>query len=158
MAEVQYGQIAKHEHSMSLTRAAGVRLERATVAQSVLGKVDNLYLTISSLSVRLLDISLPTWSRPLTIVLHGVTVELMQRNVPKVMPSFEPGMMVNLLSDIASLTAILVQYCELTALAAVEQAVTHEINTAKLLAVEKLLWGHKPRKPGEGKQGKYHAH
>lgn len=54
------------------------------------------------------------------------------------------------------LTASLVQYCELTALAAVEQAVTHEINTAKLLAVEKLLWGHKPRKPGEGKRGKYH--
>lgn len=37
-----------------------------------------------------------------------------------------------------------------------EQAVSDEINTAKLLAVEKLLWGHTPRKPGEGKQGKYH--
>ena len=61
-----------------------------------------------------------------------------------------------MLSDVKLLTASLVQYCELTALAAVEQAVTHDINTAKLLAVEKLLWGHKPRKPGEGKQGRGH--
>ena len=55
-----------------------------------------------------------------------------------------------------SLEMTLVQYCGPTRLAAVEQAVSNQINTAKLLAVEKLLWGHTPRKPGEGKQGKYH--
>ncbi len=34
-----------------------------------------------------------------------------------------------------------------------EQAVSNQINTTKLLAVEKLLWGHTPKKPGEGMQG-----
>ena len=34
-----------------------------------------------------------------------------------------------------------------------EQAVSHQINNTKLLAVEKLLWGHTPKKPGEGMQG-----
>ena len=45
------------------------------------------------------------------------------------------------------------QYCEPHTLAAAEDRLSHEINAAKLLAVEKLLWGHKPRKPGEGMQG-----
>ena len=57
-------------------------------------------------------------------------------------------------STVWSLRQTAVQYCEPTRLTAVEQAVASEINTAKLLAVEKLLWGHTPRKPGEGKQGK----
>ena len=78
---------------------AGVRMEHASIADGVLGKVDNLYMTISSLSVRYLEVSLPTWSRPLTIVLKGVTVELMQRNLPQVrflwnhplMVSADPG-------------------------------------------------------------------
>ena len=60
-------------------------------------------------------------------------------------------------SSVWSLRWLVVQYCEPTRLAAVEQAVSNEINTAKLLAVEKLLWGHTPRKPGEGKQGKSHS-
>jgi len=34
-----------------------------------------------------------------------------------------------------------------------EQAVSNQINTTKLLAVEKLLWGHTPKRPGEGMQG-----
>lgn len=59
-------------------------------------------------------------------------------------------------STVHSLNMTVVQYCEPTRLAAVEQAVSNQINTAKLLAVEKLLWGHTPRKPGEGKQGKHH--
>ena len=45
------------------------------------------------------------------------------------------------------------QYCEPKSLAAAEDKVSHEINASKLLAVEKLLWGHKPKKPGEGMQG-----
>lgn len=51
------------------------------------------------------------------------------------------------------------QYCEPNTLAAVEQAVSNSINMAKLLAVEKLLWGHTPKKPGQSKQGKsQHSH
>lgn len=37
-----------------------------------------------------------------------------------------------------------------------EQAVSNQINTTKLLAVEKLLWGHTPKKPGERMQGMQH--
>lgn len=62
-----------------------------------------------------------------------------------------------MLTTVRSLRMPVVQYCKPTRLAAVEQAVSNEINTAKLLAVEKLLWGHTPRQPGEGKQGKYHS-
>ena len=62
-----------------------------------------------------------------------------------------------MLNTVRSLRMTVVQYCKPSRLAAVEQAVSHEINTAKLLAVEKLLWGHTPRQPGEGKQGKYHC-
>ena len=46
-----------------------------------------------------------------------------------------------------------VQYCAPEALAAVEQTVSNQINTTKLLAVEKLLWGHTPKMPGEGMRG-----
>lgn len=37
-----------------------------------------------------------------------------------------------------------------------EHAVSNQINTTKLLAVEKLLWGHTPKKPGERMQGMQH--
>ena len=59
-----------------------------------------------------------------------------------------------LLTMLQQLTVLLMQYCEPNTLAAVEQAVSNNINTAKLLAVEKLLWGHTPKRPGQGKQGK----
>ena len=63
---------------------AGLRVERATVASSVLGKVNNLYINITSTSVNFLEISLPSLWRPLTVTLRGVNVELMQRTLPQV--------------------------------------------------------------------------
>ncbi|KAL0020504.1 hypothetical protein WJX79_001536 [Trebouxia sp. C0005] len=106
---------------------SGVRLEHATISDRTLGRIDNLYMSITDITVHLLEVSLPTMSRPLTLTLSGVTVELMQRTLP--------------------------QYSKPNALAAMEQAVSHQINNTKLLAVEKLLWGHTPKKPGEGMQG-----
>ena len=59
-------------------------MERATIASSVLGKVNNLYINITSISVNFLEISLPSLWRPLTVTLRGVNVELMQRTLPQV--------------------------------------------------------------------------
>ena len=64
--------------------AAGLQVQHATVASSVLAKVDNLYIHITSISVRFLEVSLPSLWRPLTVTLRGVNVELMQRNLPQV--------------------------------------------------------------------------
>lgn len=50
----------------------------------MLGRIDNLYMSITDITVHLLEISLPTMSRPLTLTLSGVTVELMQRTLPQV--------------------------------------------------------------------------
>lgn len=69
---------------LSTLNFTGLRLENATIDHYVLGKVDNLYMSITDISVHLLEITLPSWSRPLTVTLKGVSVELMQRNLPQV--------------------------------------------------------------------------
>ena len=75
------------EHITRLILLAGVRLEHATISDRVLGRIDNLYMSITDITVHLLEISLPTMSRPLTLTLSGVTVELMQRTLPQVCSS-----------------------------------------------------------------------
>ncbi len=50
----------------------------------MLSRIDNLHMSITDITVHLLEISLPTMSRPLTLTLSGVTVELMQRTLPQV--------------------------------------------------------------------------
>ncbi len=70
-----------------LVLIAGVRLEHATISDRMLGRIDNLYMSITDITVHLLEISLPTMSRPLTLTLSGVTVELMQRTLPQVCSS-----------------------------------------------------------------------
>lgn len=63
---------------------SGLRVERASVASSVLAKIDDLYINLTTISVRFLEVSLPTMFRPLIVTLHGVNVELMQRTLPQV--------------------------------------------------------------------------
>ncbi len=74
-------------HIPKIVLLAGVRLENATISDRVLGRIDNLYMSITDITVHLLEIRLPTMSRPLTLTLSGVTVELMQRTLPQVCSS-----------------------------------------------------------------------
>ena len=45
------------------------------------------------------------------------------------------------------------QYTDPSALEALTQVTNQQITDAKLDAVEKLLWGHVPRKPGKAERG-----
>lgn len=65
---------------------AGLRLKNAALSTDFLGQVDHLYIDITHISVDLLDISFPAWSRPLSITLKNLTVELAQRSIPRVCP------------------------------------------------------------------------
>ena len=140
------------EHITRLMLPAGVRLEHATISDRVLGRIDNLYMSITDITVHLLEISLPNMSRPLTLTLSGVTVELMQRTLPQVCSSCSFALCAYIKWHLSEQFNVL-QYSKPNALAAMEQAVSNKINTTKLLAVEKLLWGHTPKRPGQGMQG-----
>lgn len=76
--------ICSSVHVTRLVLFAGVRLEHATISDRMLGRIEYLYMSIADITVHLLEISLPTMSRPLTLTLSGVTVELMQRTLPQV--------------------------------------------------------------------------
>ena len=63
---------------------AGIKLRHAALSNDVLGQVDQLYIDIACISVDSLDVSFPTWSRPLSIIISNPSVELVQRSIPRV--------------------------------------------------------------------------
>lgn len=67
--------------------SAGLRLSNAALSADFLGQVDHLFIDISRISVELLDVSFPTWTRPLAISLKGLAIELVQRSIPRVCSS-----------------------------------------------------------------------
>ena len=64
--------------------SVGIRVENLRLAATVLDKVDVMFIQVEAVSVEFLEVSLPSWSQPLSIKIRGLRFDMRQRNMPKV--------------------------------------------------------------------------
>lgn len=93
LCELQEAHCAAHEEAQYVLSAAegglvyaaaGFRVGHLRVAQHVLDAAGLPICSVAALSVEELEVSLPTWSRPLAIKGSGLMMELLQRQLPQV--------------------------------------------------------------------------
>lgn len=147
---------ALQANALSTWSHAGLRLKNAALSTQFLGQIDHLYIDISRISIDLLDVSFPTWSRPLTITVKNLTAELVQRSIPRVHCHILSACQCQIVSyQMTAHDRYMhdMQYTDPGLLEAVTKLNDQQITSAKLDAVEKLLWGHVPRQPGKAGRG-----